>query len=612
MNKHAWTMATLALLGGLTALMAEGPRPMNPRVREAEKKRAEVIELVKPSVVSVISGGGSGVLIDADGYVLTNFHVTNAARVPLMKCGLPDGVTYDAVLVGEDKVGDVALIKLLPPKDKPDFKFPFAKLADSDTVKAGDWSLAMGNPFALSTDFTPTVTYGLVSGVHRYQYPSGTILEYTDCIQIDTSINPGNSGGPLFNMDGELIGINGRGSFEKRGRVNSGVGYAISINQIKNFLGQLRAGMDTDHASLGATMQSESEETLSKVLVQSTINSDARRRGLDVGDQLVSFAGRPVTTVNQYKNVLGLFPRGWRVPMVYRRRENDKEGPREEVLVRLMGIQRQELGDGGTPMPAPGPGGGPPMPDSPAKAFYKAKSGFANYYFNEQAQKRVLDAFKKFGDFSTVQGDWTINFNGSISVGGGPVVNQPGSLFLTEKGGKDGASSHVEFKFDVATFELEPLNTGEKSDNFQAPPGSGGMLLAFYHYRQFLTLGAKGFNNEFSHGGTEPWYPLPAAAPAKVTNWSKMRVDCDVIRTRHAGVSAKWYFAQEDDKAKRWEKGQLIGFEVSQDSDKDPCEVYLSEYKDIGDGRKLPGRIDVRNADLRYATLSITKATLNK
>ena len=81
-----------------------------------------------------------------------------------------------------------------------------------------------------------------MSGVNRYQPPEGKgTLEYTDCIQIDTSINPGNSGGPLFNMKGELIGINGRGSFDKRGRVNSGVGYAISINQIKNFLGHMKA-----------------------------------------------------------------------------------------------------------------------------------------------------------------------------------------------------------------------------------------------------------------------------------------------------------------------------------------------------------------------------------
>src|SRR3954462_15028127 len=125
----------------------------------------------------------------------------------------------------------------------------------------------MGNPFWHATDFTPTVTFGLVSGVHRYQSPAGTLLEYTNCIQIDTSINPGNSGGPLFNTNGELIGINGRGSFEKRGRGNSGVGYAISINQIKNFLGHLRAGIDTDHATLGAQVETESEDGgLSRVL----------------------------------------------------------------------------------------------------------------------------------------------------------------------------------------------------------------------------------------------------------------------------------------------------------------------------------------------------------
>ena len=96
----------------------------------------------------------------------------------------------------------------------------------------------------MATDFTPSVSYGLISGVNRYQYPSGGFLEYTDCIQFDTTINPGNSGGPLFNMKGELIGINGRGSFaqDKRFRINCGVGYAISINQIKNFLGHLRAG----------------------------------------------------------------------------------------------------------------------------------------------------------------------------------------------------------------------------------------------------------------------------------------------------------------------------------------------------------------------------------
>src|SRR4051812_45649977 len=282
-----WLLACggLALLGALAGQANAQALPET--VKLAEKKRIAAINKVKPSVVAVLArdfrgnltGNGSGVLIDEDGYALTNWHVTNAARSPLLKCGLPDGKVYDAVLVGLDRVGDVALIKLYPKKDGD--KFPYAKMGDSDKVRAGDWSLAMGNPFSLATDFTPTVTYGMVSGVHRYQYPAGTLLEYTDCIQVDTSINPGNSGGPLYNMDGELIGINGRISLEKRGRVNVGVGYAISINQIKNFMGHLRVGLDSDHATLGASMESESEDVglSSKILVKSIIDSDAQRRG---------------------------------------------------------------------------------------------------------------------------------------------------------------------------------------------------------------------------------------------------------------------------------------------------------------------------------------------
>src|SRR6059058_2492515 len=259
-----WTRLTAgaAVAVFLTALLASSPaQDIDPAVKKAEEERIAAIEKVKPSVVAVFGpggqGGGSGVLIDENGYALTNFHVTAGAG-NVMKCGLPDGVLYDGVLVGLDKVGDVALIKLLP--KKPGQKFPFAVLGDSDKLRAGDWSLAMGNPFLLATDFTPTVTFGLISGVHRYQYPAGTLLEYTDCIQIDTSINPGNSGGPLFNMKAELVGINGRGSFDKRTRINSGVGYAISINQIKNFLPQLRAGMETDHASPGFIVESDNSE----------------------------------------------------------------------------------------------------------------------------------------------------------------------------------------------------------------------------------------------------------------------------------------------------------------------------------------------------------------
>src|SRR6185369_5905847 len=181
----------------------------------------------------------------------------------------------------------------------------------------GDWCFSSGNPFLLATDFTPSISYGIISGVHRYQYPSGTLLEYADCIQTDAAINPGNSGGPLFNAQGQVIGINGRGSFEKRGRVNVGVGYAISINQIKNFLGCLKSGRIVDHATIGARVRNDDQH---RVTVSDILDDcDVWRRGLRYGDEIVSVAGRPIHTPNAFQNALGIFPKGWRVPLTFRR-----------------------------------------------------------------------------------------------------------------------------------------------------------------------------------------------------------------------------------------------------------------------------------------------------
>ena len=309
------SLGVITILGlNWLRLEAQPGDPLQDVLKE-EARRIAAVEKVRPAVVAVFDkggkGGGSGVLISKDGYALTNFHVVKPAGA-LMKCGLADGVFYDGVVVGWDMVGDVALIKLIPKKEGD--VFPVAPIGDSDTVREGDWSLAMGNPFLLATDFTPTVTFGMVSGVHRYQPPEGKgFLEYTDCIQIDASINPGNSGGPLFNMDGELIGINGRGSFEKRGRVNSGVGYAISINQIKNFMGHLKGGLNADHATLGAVVTSQTEKDGFPRMVFTSIleDSDVARRKLEYEDELVAFDGRPDSSENNFKNVLGICSGGW-------------------------------------------------------------------------------------------------------------------------------------------------------------------------------------------------------------------------------------------------------------------------------------------------------------
>src|SRR5882762_9593425 len=141
MRIFAYSLTALLLW---TALVSAQPD----MVFKAEADRVAAIAKVKPTVVAVFAqggqGGGTGVVISEDGFALTNFHVVQPTG-PTMLCGLPDGVLYDAVLVGIDKVGDVALIKLLPKKAGQ--KFPAAVLGDSDTVHEGDWAIAMGNPF---------------------------------------------------------------------------------------------------------------------------------------------------------------------------------------------------------------------------------------------------------------------------------------------------------------------------------------------------------------------------------------------------------------------------------------------------------------------------------
>ena len=333
---------------------AEVPAP----VLQAEQQRIAAIAKAAKTAISVFAGGGqgggSGVVITPDGYALSNFHVAKPSG-DYMQCSMADGELYDAIIVSIDPTGDVALIKLLG-RDN----FPCAQLADSDTVQVGDWCFAVGNPFLLATDFQPTVTYGIISGVHRYQPPAGTLLEYADCLQTDASINPGNSGGPLFNADGDLIGINGRCSFEKRGRVNVGVGYAISVNQIKNFLGYLRSGRIVDHATLGATVTHDED---GRVVVSDILEtSDVYRRGLRYGDEILAFAGRKITTVNGFKNILGTLPKGWRVPLSYRH-----EGQQRDVFVRLMGVHTHDelikKAAGNPPLPEkPQPGKPKPSP----------------------------------------------------------------------------------------------------------------------------------------------------------------------------------------------------------------------------------------------------------
>ncbi len=167
---------------------------------------------------------GSGVIIDAaKGYVVTNNHVVDNANT--IKVQLSDGRKFDAKVVGKDPRSDIALIQIQDPKN-----LTAIKLADSDALRVGDYTVAIGNPFGLGE----TVTSGIVSALGR----SGLNAEnYENFIQTDAAINRGNSGGALVNLNGELIGINTAILAPDGG--NIGIGFAIPSNMVKNLTGQM-------------------------------------------------------------------------------------------------------------------------------------------------------------------------------------------------------------------------------------------------------------------------------------------------------------------------------------------------------------------------------------
>jgi serine protease Do len=343
--RPAWLLAALLLCMSYGALAQELADEISPAdlaaVKTAQKQRVETIARVYGAVVAIYgndrAGGGSGVLYDPDGFVLTNHHVVAGAGTEGWG-GLADGKLYRWKLIGTDPGGDVAIIQLTG-KDV----FPYAPLADSETVRVGDWAMAMGNPFALAEDQRPTVTLGIVSGVHRFQEGSGmNQLIYGNCIQVDSSINPGNSGGPLFSLRGQILGINGRGSFEERGRVNVGLGYAISANQCRLFIPELLATKVAQHGTLDAVFGTREGK-----VVCHTVNLDSAiaKAGLQLGDKLIGFEGRPVVDANQFTNDLSMFPADWPVEVTW-----ERDGKPITARVRLSALPYEPIAkQNGTP-----------------------------------------------------------------------------------------------------------------------------------------------------------------------------------------------------------------------------------------------------------------------
>jgi serine protease Do len=266
-------------------------------IADAKGKVFPAVVFIKP-IVEKYEGGekkalqvtGSGVLISADGEVVTNFHVIDKAVS--IRCMLFDGRHMDAELVGSDKETDLALLKLKRTDDKE--TFPFATLGDSTKLTEGQFVMAMGAPWGLNR----SVSIGIVSCVKRY-IPDA--CEYSLFIQTDASLNPGNSGGPLVDTDGEVIGINSRATTQ-----GGDMGFAIPSETVKDIIGQIRAGGKVARSWTGIDLQpiQDFDQNMyfggdhGVIISGCEPDSPGLKAGLRNGDRIVSVAGKAVTAMS--------------------------------------------------------------------------------------------------------------------------------------------------------------------------------------------------------------------------------------------------------------------------------------------------------------------------
>ena len=272
---------------------------------------AAAVEKTGPAVVRINSGStrfgsrgnrtqrgvGSGFITDSNGTVLTNAHVVEGSD--RVRVTLSNGRSVNGQVLGRDKLTDLAVIRISANN------LPTVRLGNSDTLKPGEWAIAIGNPLGLDN----TVTAGIISATGRSSGVIGTPDKRLRFIQTDAAINPGNSGGPLLNQKGEVIGINtaiiGR---------TQGLGFAIPINRARSIADQLIAGKQVQHPYLGIGMETLTPDVVEAlnqevnlsvsanegVLIVNVVNnSPAARAGLRPGDVIEQIDGKKVTTADE-------------------------------------------------------------------------------------------------------------------------------------------------------------------------------------------------------------------------------------------------------------------------------------------------------------------------
>jgi serine protease Do len=358
--RYAYGVTTALLLGGATLSLATG-FPAGAQVAQNDSQQiqtivpragapgsfAELVTQLQPAVVNIstrqrvrvsttnpfagtpfadLFGGqqqgpqtrqaqslGSGFIISADGYVVTNNHVVVAdgrGEVESITVTMPDGTEYPARLMGRDAASDLAVLKITAPRP-----LPFVRFGDSRAARVGDWILAIGNPFGLGG----SVTSGIISAVTRVTGAGGAYDRY---LQTDAAINRGNSGGPMFDMKGQVIGINNAIFSPTGGSV--GIGFAIPAEIAAPIVERLKTGQTIERGYLGVSVQQVGEDLADSLgiphtrgeFVQSVIpGQGAAAAGIQQGDVVVRVAGKEVTPQQSLSYIVANTAPGSRIPI---------------------------------------------------------------------------------------------------------------------------------------------------------------------------------------------------------------------------------------------------------------------------------------------------------
>ncbi len=309
----------------------------NPRYQEQLEELPEYLRRFfdfrgGPPVPRERAGLGSGFIISGDGYVVTNNHVVENASQVVVR--LPDRQEFDAEVVGLDPRSDLAVLKI------EGEGLPTLSLAEGRDVKVGQWVLAIGSPFSL--DFS--VTAGIVSALGR-SLPTETGDNYVPFIQTDVAINPGNSGGPLFNLEGEVIGVNSQIFTRSGGSI--GLSFAIPASVVRNVVAQIQEAGVVERGWLGVSIQDVDRNLADSfgldrprgaLIAQVGKDSPAEQAGLEPGDVILSFAGEAIETSADLPHVVGLIAPGTKVVAVIFR-----EGQEQDLTVEVGGLGADEV-----------------------------------------------------------------------------------------------------------------------------------------------------------------------------------------------------------------------------------------------------------------------------